>query len=71
MTEWSPHEFYECYKELMNQCYDYRILILSYHMLDPKCTEPRGFVCEDTYSSHLPSFFEDKLKYCSTYLLLE
>lgn len=68
MTKWSPWEFYEWYKELMSQCYEYRIWILLYHMFDPKCTEPRGFVCRDIYSSHLPSFFEDKLQYWSTHL---
>ena len=52
----------------MNQYYEYQIWILLYHMFDPKCTEPTGFVCGDTYSSHLSSFFEDKLKYWSTHL---
>lgn len=38
-------------------------------MYDPKCTEARGFVCEDTTSAHLPLFFEEKLKYWSTHIL--
>ena len=66
MTEWSPCGFYEWYKELMNQCYEYRIWILLYHMFDPKCTEPRGFVCSDIYAGHLPSAYECKLKYCES-----
>ena len=31
----------------MNQCYEYRIWILSYHMFDPSCTEERDFICGD------------------------
>ena len=69
MTEWSPHGFYEWYKELMNQCYEYRIWILSYHMFEPKCIEPR--VCSDTYVGHLPLAYEDKLKYWSTHIFTD
>ena len=68
MTEWSPCGFYEWYKELMNQCYEYRIWILLYHMFDPKCTELRGFVCSNTYAGHLPSAYKCKLKYWSTHI---
>ena len=68
MTEWSPCGFYEWYKELMKQCYEYRIWFLSYHMFDPKCTEPRVFVCSDTYVNHLPSANICKLKYWSTHI---
>ena len=39
MTEWNHWGFYEWYKELMNQCYEYRIWILSYHLLNPSCQE--------------------------------
>ena len=52
----------------MNQCYEYWIWILSYHMFEPKCTEPRGFVCGDTFAGHLPLVYKDKSKYWSTHL---
>ena len=68
MTKWFHCGFYEGYKEFLNQCYEYRIWILSYHMYDPKCTEARGFACEDTTSAHLPSFYGEKLQYWSTHI---
>ena len=37
-------------------------------MFDPECSEPRGFVCSDTYVGHLPSAYECKLEYWSTHI---
>ena len=54
----------------MNQCYEYRIWILSYHLFDPKCTKPRGFVCSDTYEGHLPSEYKGKLQYWFTHIFI-
>ena len=54
----------------MNQHYEYQIWILWYHMHDPKCTEARSFVCGDRNSAHIPSFFEEKLKYWSTHIFI-
>ena len=51
----------------MNQCYEYQIWILSYHIYDPKCTEAKGFACECTTSERIPSFFEEKLQYWSSH----
>ena len=68
MTEWTHWGFYEWYKELMNQCYEYRIWILLYHLFDPSCQEDRGFICGDDTAAYLPSSYESTLLYWSTHL---
>ena len=68
MTEWTHWGFYEWYKELMNQCYEYRIWILSYHLFDPACQEDHGLICGDGSAAHLPLSYETTLLYWSTHL---